>query len=142
MRIEIGVTVDAGNGKGAFVGTPGDDIASGGNGSDTLMGGAGNDTLNGGNGVDVLRGGAGDDTLTGGNGKDTFILEEANNGTDTITDLEPGKDTIGLSSGLTFAQLTLVAVPGGVAIRKGGETLAVLNGVKAGQLKATDFVAI
>ena len=70
---------------------------SGGNGKDTLTGGAGNDTLDGGNGVDTLNGGAGNDVLTGGNGNDTFVFGE-NFGNDTITDFNPGNDSIDLSA--------------------------------------------
>lgn len=63
----VGVTVDASNGKGTLIGTPGDDNLYGGNGKDTLLGAAGDDILVGGNGVDVLWGGEGDDLLSGGN---------------------------------------------------------------------------
>jgi Ca2+-binding RTX toxin-like protein len=68
--VNVGVTVDLGNGPDLFDGTPGNDLVEGGDGSDLLFGQAGDDQLSGGNGFDLLDGGAGDDTLLGGNGAD------------------------------------------------------------------------
>ncbi len=61
-------------------------------GNDTLRGEAGDDLLDGGIGNDLLDGGSGIDTLTGGLGDDVFlvdraedvVLENANEGTDTV----------------------------------------------------------
>ena len=58
-----------------------------------------------------------------------------------ITDFDPGEDRIGLS-GLTFAQLSFADTSSGVAIRLGAATLAVLPGVRAAQLKPSDFMTV
>jgi VCBS repeat-containing protein len=84
-----------------ITGGAGNDTFNGGGGNDTLNGGAGNDILNSGAGKDILNGGAGNDTLDGGTGKDTMtgglgddtyrvnssddlIVENPNEGTDTV----------------------------------------------------------
>lgn len=140
VTLEVGKTIDAGNGKNTLTGTAGDDLLLGGNGKDTLLGNGGNDTLIGGNGVDILNGGAGNDTLNGGNGNDIFVL--AGNGTDTIQDFAPGQDQIGLSGGLSFGQLSFADVNGSAAIRLGADTLALLVGVTANQLVSSSFVTV
>ena len=116
---------------------------------DTYTGGAGKDSLIGGLGSDVLRGGHGDDTLSGGGGADTFVIEETGDPLslgDLITDFDDGLDTIGLAGGLRFADLFIADnLSGGTDIRLGGETgetLAVLDGIAAGQLERTDFTVI
>lgn len=149
--LEVGRTIDAGNGKDTSTGTAGDDILLGGNGKDTLMGNGGNDTLLGGNGADVLWGGDGDDLLNGGNGNDTlnggagrdiFVLARNSNGTDTIQDFTLGQDQIGLSGGLSFGQLSFADVNGSAAIRFDNETLELLTGVSANQLVQSSFVTV
>ncbi len=142
VTLEVGRTVDGSNGKDTLIGTGGDDNLSGGNGKDTLFGNAGNDMLFGGNGADVLWGGQGNDLLNGGNGRDTFVLTAQGNGTDTIQDFTPRKDWIGLSSGLSFGQLTFADVNGSAAILFGNDTLALLAGVKANQLVQSSFIRV
>ena len=99
-------TVLGGQDNDSLRGSGGNDILNGGAGSDVLLGGQGNDTLEGGNGADnlnggsgqdILSGGAGDDTMTGGSGTDTFVLNAAQNGSNTITDFTTGEtvDLIG-----------------------------------------------
>ncbi|HEY9641614.1 MAG TPA: Ig-like domain-containing protein, partial [Coleofasciculaceae cyanobacterium] len=124
VTLEVGKTINAGNGKDTITGTAGDDI------------------LIGGNGKDILIGGAGDDTLMGGNGKDVFVLVGKGNGTDTIQDFTPKQDQIGLSGGLSFGQLSFADVNGSAAIRLGNETLALLTGVNSNQLTPADFVTV
>ncbi|MEX0268712.1 endonuclease/exonuclease/phosphatase family protein [Leptolyngbyaceae cyanobacterium UHCC 1019] len=108
---------------------------------------AGNDVLNGGAGDDLLFGGAGRNTLTGGIGADTFVLSPFA-GTDTITDFTSGQDKIALSGGLTFGRLTFAQGIGTNAtdtlISQTGSTniLAVLNGIQASSLTATDFTTV
>lgn len=125
----------------------GDDLINGGAGNDRIGGKAGNDQLFGDegddqiwgdDGDDLLRGGLGNDTLTGddfsgGQGSDTFVLA-LGEGTDTIVDFEVGTDFMGLADGLTFADLSF----SGNTIVAGGETLAIVQGVTAGQLNNAD----
>jgi Ca2+-binding RTX toxin-like protein len=155
VTVAVGINLDGGNNNDNLQGTPGNDILTGNNAQDTLSGGAGNDsltggngddqlfggdgrdTLLGGNGQDRLFGGKGDDILTGNNGSDTFVLA-SNSGTDTITDFSFGNDRIGLSNGLTFADLSFA----GNEILVGGQTLAILTGFDTTTLTQGNFVAV
>lgn len=102
---------------------------------DTLNGGAGNDTLNGGNGNDIL---------TGGTGADLFVISGNINliGTDTITDFASGVDRIQIDlAGVTqLSDLTITDSINGATIARGNTTLALLSGVNAVSLSATDFI--
>lgn len=150
--MEVGKTVNGGNGIDLLIGNDGDDNLNGGNGVDILWGKGGNDTLVGGNGADWLDGGDGDDLLDGGNGydilnggagNDIFVLSRKGNGTDIIYGFTVGQDKIGLAGGLSFAQLNFAdAIIGSAAIRVGGNTLALLTGVTANQLNQASFIAI
>lgn len=133
VSLYVGVTTTLTNGKSSFAGTAGDDNVTGGNGRDTLSGGAGDDILSGANG---------DDVLNGGSGRDTFVLLRTGNGSDTIGDFSPHDDLIGLSGGLRYNQLTFANVSGGVAIRFGTSTLALVSGVTASQLTPANFVVV
>lgn len=136
----------------------GDDILAGGNGNDKIYGqsgndaidgGAGNDTLFGGNQFDRLDGGDGDDYLdgfngisvyTGGSGSDRFIF---NNDThvDWVKDFEPGVDKIGLSDGITFAQLEITGnVNSFIAVN--GDRIGVLLGVNPNNLDTSSFIKL
>ena len=86
-----------GGGDDNLIGGENDDVLHGGRGDDFLSGGAGDDVLKGGRGDDFLTGGAGDDVLKGGQGADDFWIQYlTNNGSDKITDFEPGADLIAL----------------------------------------------
>ena len=156
VTVAVGGTQNGGSGNDTLIGTAGNDSLNGssgndtvygnagndtligGNGSDLLFGGAGNDLLNGGNGTDTLRAGLGNDTLIGGLGADVFVFA-ALEGTDTITDFSLGQgDKIGLTSGLTFGQLSF----SGSEIRVGSEVLSVLTGVNTATLTASNFVTV
>jgi carbonic anhydrase len=126
-----------GNGKDTLVGTIGFDSIVGGLGEDELFGLAGNDTLNGSHGIDILDGGLGNDVLTGGNGKDIFVLA-AGEGADTITDFSNGKNLIGLSGGLTFAELSFAG--SSILVDDTKEILATVTGVDATTLTASNFI--
>jgi len=124
-------------GNDSLIGNAGNDILMGGNGTDFLVGSAGNDLLNGDNGNDTLTGGLGSDILTGGNDKDIFVFASGE-GIDTITDFKLGTDQIGLTEGLTFAQLSF----SGNEILMGSDVLAVLTGVNTNTLTASNFVTV
>ncbi len=135
--VEVGINLDGGNKKDELLGTPGDDSLEGGNGEDSLEGFDGNDTLLGGNAADSLSGGNGDDELTGGNGPDVFIFA-VTDGTDVITDFEDGLDTIALSGGLTFDDLSFADNE----ITVGSDTLVILIGFDTTTLTEADFVTL
>jgi len=111
-------------------GEVGKDTLLGGLGDDYIVGGDGDDILNGGRGDDFLDGGAGNDTLSGdlgytlykgGTGSDVFVLRtdivlgdpkrNANSSVqafDVILDFEKSLDKIGLTNGLTEANIRLI----------------------------------
>jgi len=130
-------SVHGGKGRDTVEGGDGDDIVHGGLGNDTVSGGDGNDTVSGGQGNDVLAGGPGSDFLIGGLGIDTFVFEPGG-GTDTAKDFELGVDLIALANDLSFGDLSF----DGSEIWLGGELLAILDGVDAGTLGASDFLMV
>lgn len=134
----------------ALKGGKGNDILTGSNGNDKLEGGKGFDTLSGGAGNDILDGGKGKDILTGGMGLDLFELEgrSATNTldlADIITDFKKGEDILNLKYGLGFTNINITQGTGIYAsdtllqIAGTGQYLAVLKGVNAGNINATDF---
>ena len=151
VTLEVGKTVNGGNGADLLTGTRGDDRLSGGNGIDTLFGLDGNDVLLGGNGTDTLWGGAGNDLLDGGNGNDLlyggsgndiFVLSRTGNGTDLILDFSIGQDQIGLSGGLSYDQLSFSDFLGSTIIRASNNPLAILTGVQSSQLTPSSFTTV
>ena len=110
----------------------------GGRGKDELFGFEGNDTLNGGKGKDILDGGLGNDVLTGGRGKDIFVLATGY-GADTITDFNDGNNSIGLSGGLTFADLSFAG--SSILVDDTKEILATVR-VDTTNLTPSDFVSV
>ena len=126
-----------GRGKDKLSGTVGFDKIVGGRGKDKLFGLEGNDTLNGGRGKDLLDGGLGNDVLTGGRGKDIFVLATGE-GADTITDFNNGNNLIGLSAGLTFAELSFAG--NSILVDDTKEILASVTGVNTATLTASDFI--
>ncbi|MCY6490811.1 DUF4347 domain-containing protein [Leptolyngbya sp. GGD] len=141
LTINFGLNLNGGNGIDTIRGAAGNDTLRGGNGNDILFGNDGDDTLFGDNGDDRLRGGLGNDTLTGGLGNDIFILATGE-GTDTILDFQNGIDKIGLTGGLTFAQLTFGQDVNRVTISQGSTVLAYLNGITLNLIDLTDFVTV
>ncbi|MBE9063540.1 S-layer family protein [cf. Phormidesmis sp. LEGE 11477] len=133
------------------------DNISGGSGFDDLFGGDGNDTLNGGqrndrlfgeDGNDRLLGGAGDDTLIGGDGADNFVIEQAGNSNNTITDFRQGEDkidlrTLGISEFDTVSALLSNNAEGNVEITTTlgfGTSVTEILGISREQLSADDFI--
>jgi hypothetical protein len=130
----------------SLFGGAGNDLLDGGLGIDSLSGDAGddrlfgledNDSLLGDNGNDLLDGGLGSDSLRGDDGKDTFVIS-SNAGTDTIADFSSGNDLIGLSSEISFADLSF----SGNNIILGTETIATLNGFDTANLTESNFVEV
>jgi hypothetical protein len=139
--------LNGGNGQDTLSGSYGKDTLNGGNGDDILLGEFSNDLLIGGNGDDLLNGGQGKDILTGGKGSDRFVLA-VGTGTDTITDFKDGEDLFALSNTLSFGQLTITQGIGTnsadtlIGLTSSNEVLAILTGVNAVNITATDFVSV
>jgi len=97
--------------------------------------------LIGGHGKDTLYGGEGYDILYGGKDKDVFILMPEGM-TDTIEDFEEKKDSLGLSDGLTFEQLTIGQVDNNttISVTDSGKILAVLTNIESDSINAKDFI--
>ncbi|WP_448565032.1 calcium-binding protein [Trichothermofontia sp.] len=137
-----------------------DDSIYGGKGDDSLYGGKGNDILNGDDGNDVLFGDLGADRLFGGAGRDLFVVGRVTGETtrttggsllteaDIIEDFQDGVDLIGLSGGLTFANLSITE---GTGVLAGStiiqdtlagatpEFLAIIRGVSPANISEADF---
>ena len=115
-------------------------------GADRLDGGAGHDVLNGGAGDDILIGGVGDDALTGGAGADRFVFGQSH-GRDTITDFQPGLDTIDLGDNPLFdtfadVQAALGQVANGARLVVGPDDDILFEGVQTADLTADDFLFV
>ncbi|MBF2097627.1 MAG: choice-of-anchor I family protein [Gloeomargaritaceae cyanobacterium C42_A2020_066] len=136
-------TLNGGGGNDQLDGGAGNDRLEGGNNNDTLVGGAGSDNLLGGSGSDFLVGGQGNDTLTGGSGPDTFVIA-AGSGSDLVIDFQDGVDFIGLSGGLTLANLTVSGSMGNTLVRltSTNELLVTLQGIAPGTVTDSDFVIV
>lgn len=135
-------TIIGNGGNDTLFGNNGNDILNGGSGNDLLYGGRGDDILIGGEGDDTLSGDGGNDILTGGTGRDIFVLAPRG-GIDKITDFTKGQDLIGLSGGLTYAQIRVIpTVDGGsqIADSRTGEILAVIPEVPFTAFSEGDFV--
>jgi Ca2+-binding RTX toxin-like protein len=129
-------------GNDVLYGNFGQDTLYGGQEADTLYGGQDNDRLFGDLDNDILSGDFGFDTLTGGDGSDTFLLQ-SDKGRDVIVDFTDGIDFLGLSAGLSFANLSITQGTGSDAantlISSNGQLLAVLQGVQSTTITQADF---
>ncbi|XZN91967.1 MAG: hypothetical protein ACM65M_03575 [Microcoleus sp.] len=135
-------------GNDIITGDSGNDNIFGGRGNDLILGGADNDRLKGNEGDDTLSGDLGRDILIGGPGSDTFVLPKNAAVTgdflpDAILDFQLGADKIGLTEGLTQANLLLNFELGNTVIKIAGsnQTLGVVVGVTPSQLSGS-FVSI
>jgi uncharacterized repeat protein (TIGR01451 family) len=135
-------------GNDILTGNSGNDNIFGGRGNDLILGGADNDRLKGNEGDDTLSGDLGRDILIGGPGSDTFVLPKNAAVTgdflpDAILDFQLGADKIGLTEGLTQANLLLNFELGNTVIKIAGsnQTLGVVVGVTPSQLSGS-FVSI
>ena len=143
-------TLNAGGGNDIITGGDGNDIIDGGDGNDTIdagsqddnvFGGSGDDLINGGNGNDTLNGGAGNDVLVGDGGSDIFVLN-ALGGNDTIRDFNFDHDTIGLSDGITFDQITITQGNGAALVNFNSQTIGSISGGTPNQFDASKFIAV
>ena len=135
-------------GNDILTGDSGNDNIFGGQGNDSILGGADNDRLKGNEGDDTLNGGLGRDILIGGPGSDTFVLpkDAAVTGDflpDAILDFQLGADKIGLTEGLTEANLIMNFDQGNTVIKIAGsnQILGLVVGVSPTQLSGS-FVPI
>ena len=135
-------------GNDIITGNSGNDNIFGGRGNDLILGGTDNDRLKGNEGDDTLSGDLGRDILIGGPGSDTFVLPKNAAVTgdflpDAILDFQLGADKIGLTEGLTQANLLLNFEEGNTFIKIAGstQTLGVVVGVTPSQLSGS-FVSI
>ena len=140
-------TIGGGSGNDLIEGNEERDILFGHNGNDTLEGGTGNDILVGGNDSDVLYGGDGKDILFGNGGMDIFVVESDVTEFDLIRDFADGVDKLGLSSGLTFDDLTIASNSAGTItfIRdatNNNRVLASIVGISSMEITDTDFISI
>ena len=143
-----GFDVLSGNeGNDVLLGGRGDDRLSGGDGQDILRGGKRSDNLNGddgddrlfgGRGKDFLRGGSGRDRLFGGQGRDAFVLQPGQ-GVDRIQDFEDGRDKLGLDARTQFDDLHITQVGSNTVISNESDRIAVLVGIDADTITASDF---
>ena len=108
-------------------------------GNDTLNGNDGNDTLIASTGDDTLDGGDGADTLTGGAGIDTFVIRSGDGG-DTITDFTDTTDLIGMA-GLSYAELSFEQSGNDTLIKKGTETLSIIQNITLDKINYYDIVS-
>ena len=106
---------------------------------DTLTGDGGDNQLDGNDGNDILIGGGGNNVLTGGEGSDRFDL--AANGFAAIADFQTGIDTLGLPTGIAFADLAIVpdTDPAHTAIWNGTHLIARLEGISSSAIAAENF---
>ncbi|MCL1471930.1 calcium-binding protein [Argonema antarcticum] len=114
--------LQGGKGQDVLMGDDGNDLLNGNIGEDLIYAGIGNDTVRGGkdsdllmaeDGDDVLIGDFGADLLTGGAGSDLFILRtdtvliEGEKSADLILDFNKFSDRIGITGGLTEANVVI-----------------------------------
>lgn len=119
-----------------------------------ISGTAGDDMLVGSVWGNLLDGGTGTDALTGLAGSDIFVLGPGYGGSipglaDTFSDFEDGIDMIGLTGGLSFADLTIsqgngtdTATNNTVIGTSSGEYLAVLLNTSSSSVTALDFMLL
>ncbi|QMS87191.1 DUF4347 domain-containing protein [Nostoc edaphicum CCNP1411] len=114
-------------------GTSSDDLIFGFAGNDVIVGGLGNDRIYGGS--------IGTDNLTGGAGNDIFVLAKGE-GRDTIKDFNISEDLIALSGGLLYSGLSITQSGNDTLIKvtANNESLALLTGITASTLNASNFI--
>jgi hypothetical protein len=117
-------------------GDAGDDLIYGGGQADTIFAGDGNDTIMGGKGNDVLFGGSGNNVLVGDKGSDIFALEPGA-GQSIVKDFQLQQDTLGLTSDLSFKDLSFKQKGRNTLLSVGKDQLMLLIDVDSSQITAT-----
>ena len=125
--------------------------AIGSNGGNRIYAGSGNDTTILGTGDRVV-GAEGDDlffttsggnnTITGGEGADRFWIATAEtpDAANTITDFALGEDILGIAGlGISFEDIDLAKIENNTLISANGLDLAILQGMDANNLSASNF---
>jgi Ca2+-binding RTX toxin-like protein len=112
--------------------------------SDIIIGDGGSNILSGGDGNDVMYGGAGTDELTGGAGVDTFVVSNGSGSltlgfADVFIDYQDGFDWIGLTGGITTANISVYQDGSNTVLLSGNEFLAVLMNTSASSITLDDF---
>ncbi len=79
----------------------------------------------------------------GGTGNDRFIIG-IDNARETILDFQDGRDTIGLTGGLSFSQLRITVENNSTSIRvtSSGQVLVTLSNVSTGLINVADFAIL
>ena len=105
-----------------------------------VIGSNGTDTLVGGPQGDMLVAGKGHQTMTGGGGNDQFVFDKGATRA-TITDYEPGRDTLVFENAgtLDYRDVHINSRNGDAVVNVGNDQI-VLVGVNANQLNAHDFI--
>ncbi|MBC6479804.1 MAG: calcium-binding protein [Hormoscilla sp. GM7CHS1pb] len=131
-------------GNDLLVGGQNDDTLTGGVDNDILFGGPGNDFFDGGAGDDIISGGLGQDMMIGGDGADIFVLStnsavDSRLNTDVILIFEVGIDSIGLTDGLTEADLDLQQLGTNTLIKiaSSGQYLGLVNRTLAADIEGS-----
>ncbi|WP_422824939.1 calcium-binding protein [Thalassococcus sp. BH17M4-6] len=124
-----------------LTGSDHDDRLYGDIGANVLEGGLGNDSLYGSNGDDSLNGGGGSDFLDGGPGSDTFVFGQGSDQNE-VPNFEDGSDLVALSGGITYSDLTISSITGGVRVSISQDTTQYIDlyGVALSDLSEADFV--
>ena len=140
-------TIYGGKDNDLIFGKAGNDLLLGDRGNDRLFGGSDSDKLMGFDGDDILVGGIGEDTMIGGADNDVFVLPIDGAVTDiamadVIADFNSTSDLIGLTNGLTEADIILEGIAEKTLIKQRltGTILGQVIGVSAEQLMGR-FVA-
>ncbi|MEM6438747.1 MAG: calcium-binding protein [Pseudomonadota bacterium] len=128
--------LNGGAGADALDGGGGSDVLNGGGGRDAMTGGAGADRLVGGRGADRLNGGPGRDALEGGGGRDVFVFDRR--GEDRVLDFGRG-DRLDFARARSFDDMR-IRDRGDDAQVVFGQIKALLEGVRADDLDASDFI--
>jgi Ca2+-binding RTX toxin-like protein len=114
---------------------------------ENVIGSGYDDVLVGNTGSNILYGAGGKDYLTGGTGSDTFVVSFGSGSlylanADIFTDYDDAYDYIGLTGGITTADISIYQVGANAVIYSGSEYLAVLMNTNSSSITAYDFLYV